>query len=293
MKKILKSIGITAILIFTFLQVGTILAQEDNTGLNPSGVKRGELTNCFDYYKFGGIGVTVGTPKDVYKPYDAVEVVGEIVNSNPYPILNTTLRARILRSHPNPVQQRALYTTVDDVTILDNITLKANEKYPIDYIYFLSGNAPSGDYKIQYYVYNQDRFNLSGLSFTEDIIANSVEFKVEGKQEHVYLDKTNITVDGKNNDSRGFITQHNKSKDIPVNLPLVNPTNTEKEIEITYKLYRWDELLKENLIDEKKQQISILPNSKKNLEYIISPKDESVYYVVIAYSSRRAKNIEC
>jgi hypothetical protein len=269
-----------------------LIAQEEITNkqdlvqqsqLDPSGVKNGELANCFDTYRFGtgSIDITAGTEEDIYKPYDAVEITGEIVNNNPYPIIDLTVRAKILRSHPNPVEQRALYTTVDDVIVLDNFILQSNQKIPLQYLYFVPGDAPTGDYIIQYYVYNQDRFNLNGLSFTEDIIANQAEFRVEGKDEHVYLDKTNITVGGKIHDTRAFITEHDLGKDIVVTIPLINPTPDEKRMEISYKLYSWDGILLDNLLEESIREINIAPNTKLEQEYIVRVKDHPVYYLEI------------
>lgn len=271
------------------LDVGDI---PNGTGqLNQDGVKNGELADCFDVYEFGsaGVALTAGSSQSEYKPYDLVEISGEVVNNNPYPVLGLTVRARVLRSHPNPVIQRALYTTVDDFEVIKNITLKSKESYKLQYNYNMSGKAPSGEYKIQYYVYNQDRFNLNGLSFTEDIIANITEFTVKGEVEHIYIDKTKITVDGQDNDTRGFITQHTINKDLPIKFPLINPTNEEKEVEINYKLYKWDGILESNLIEEKIQQVSVKGNSSLELEYVLEPNNNPVYYLVLESSTTEEK----
>jgi hypothetical protein len=283
--KILSILGI--IVVFLSPQI-IVIAQDNNvdtstevSGLDPAGLKSGEITDCFDTYKFGSIGLTAGTIENIYRPYDAVEIAGEIVNQNRYPITDVSLRARVLRTHPSPVQQRALYTTVDDLVILDKFTLNSNETLPFNYLYFVPGDAPTGDYLIQYYVYNQDRFNLSGLSFTEDIIANLAEFTVEGGSEHVYLDKTNIIVGGQENDTRAFITTHEIGRDITVKIPLVNPTEIAKNMEVSYKLYRWDGIVKENIISEEIREIVIEPNTSLEQEYIVINPEDPIYYLEI------------
>jgi hypothetical protein len=292
MYKQYKFLGIMFLTISLLAPNLILIAQEESDevdsltelqDLDPSGVKEGEITNCFDVYKFGpeGITLTAGSDLSEYNPYDLVEVSGKISNNNPYPIIGLTVRARVLRNHPNPVVQRALYTTVDDFVVVDNITLNPNEEYNLEYSYNISGSAPAGEYKIQYYVYNQNRFNLNGLSFTEDIISNMTEFEVSGGSEHVYLDKTKIIVGEQENDTRGFITEHEKDKDILIQLPLVNPTGTSQEMEVSYKLYKWDEILESNFIEERIQQITIEGNSAKNLEYIVTQTEYPVYYMVI------------
>jgi LPXTG-motif cell wall-anchored protein len=292
MQRKYKALAIFGIIVTLLSPHIIVRAQEDNiegdvltdiSGLDPTSVKEGEITNCFDTYKFGseGIALTAGSELNEYKPYDLVEVSGKISNNNPYPVLGLTVRARVLRNHPNPVIQRALYTTVDDLVVADNILIKANSEYDLNFAYNISGNAPAGEYKIQYYVYNQNRFNLNGLSFTEDIVSNMTEFEVLGGNEHLYLDKTNITVDGQINDTRAFITQHEQGKDIPVRLPLINPTGKTQEVEVSYKLYKWDEILESNFIEERIQQITIEANGKIDLEYIVKQTEYPVYYMVI------------
>jgi hypothetical protein len=258
---------------------------EDTSGsatLSESGVKEGELVNCFDYYKFqDGINITAGVDQSKYKPYDMVEIGGEIVNKNTYPITNVSVKARILKNHPNPVERRAQYVIVDEFLVVDNINLKVNENYPIRYAYAVPGNATNGEYIIQYYVYNQDRFNLSGLSFTEDIIGNKTLFTIEGGKENIYLDSTNITVDGREHNTRGFVLKVNKNKQIPVRIPLVNPTNVEKEMEVNYKLYKWDGLLESNLVENITQSKMVAANSKIDLEYLVNTESDPVYYAII------------
>lgn len=288
MKNISKIIGIVYLMaVLLPSSISILKGQElENTTLNKEGVLQGEIANCFDVYKFQSIDISIGAGQKVYKPYDMVEIKGNIINKNQYPILDATLRAKILKNHPKPVEGRAKYITVDDIIIADNLTLKSNEKYEIKYNYFLPGNVPSGDYIIQYYVYNQDRFNLAGLSFTEDVIGNISGFKVEGKDQHFYLDKTNIIIDGQKYNTRGFMTKHSGNKNIPIKIPLVNPENSNKEVEISYKVYKWDDLLSNNLIEEKTQQLTINAKSFVDIQYDLDAKDEPIYYIVIV-----AKNI--
>jgi hypothetical protein len=264
-----------------------LIAQEEDPifgldTLNSSDVKSGELANCFDTYKFQSILLNVGVDKSTYKPYETVEIKGDIVNTNSYPVTNLALRARILKKHPDPINMRAEYITLDEQIVLSDITLNSNQTYQFDQFYFVPGNYNGGEYIIQYYVYNQDRFNLSGLSFTEDIIANQTSFNVENNSDkQVYLDTTNILVNDKEHNTRGFITRHDKNEDITIKLPLINSTEEARDMNISYKLYKWDAILEGNLIEEQIQKVNIRSNSKLNLEYIVNNNEYPVYYVVI------------
>jgi hypothetical protein len=285
MKKLLNILSVLSFSVIILAPQASLIAEdlvsEGDVNLSESGVKSGSLANCFDVYKFQSIAVTVGVDQSSYKPNGTVEISGEIINNNPYPILDATIRAKVLRAHPNPVEMRAKYITVSEQIVASNINLKSNDKYGFEYNYFIPSNAPSGEYIVQYYVYNQDRFNLAGLSFTEDVIGNKTSFIVEGKSQHIYLDKTNITVDGQNHDTLGFIVNTKGEQDISVKIPLVNPTSESQEMELNYKLYRWDELLATNLVQEKNQEVLVPANGKVELTYNVEAGMEPVYYIVL------------
>jgi hypothetical protein len=287
MKNIYKLIG-TIVLSFNLVVPNLVLiAQESsvtsilNDNLDSSGLNQGQLVNCFDTYKFQNIDISSGLSQSIYNPGDMVEISADIFNKNTYPIIDAEVRAKILKSHPNPVEDRAKYITIDDIILKDNLILKPNESYNLKYDYFIPVDATGGDYIVQYYIYNQDRFNLAGLSFTEDVVGNITSFSVEGKFSDIYLDKTNITVDGKIHNSRGFMTQHESNKNIPVKLPLINSTSENQEMEVSYKLYKWDSILENNFIKEEKQVVIVNANSKLSLEYNIEAQEEPVYYLVI------------
>jgi hypothetical protein len=284
--KYINKLIITIILVVAFFNTSFIsMAQQEGlykTNLDKEGVSQGELANCFDVYKFQSVNISSGLASSKYSPGDMVEINANILNKNTYPILDAEVRVKILKNHPNPVENRAKYITIDDVVIKSNLILKPNENYNLQYDYFIPVDASAGEYILQYYIYNQDRFNLAGLSFTEDIVANVTGFIIEGEiNNEVYLDKTNILVNGQPYNTRGFMTQNEGNKNISVKIPLINSTKDNKEIELNYKLYKWDELLDSNLIKEKTQQLTIAADSKVELEYDIEAKDEPIYYLVI------------
>lgn len=293
MKNRLNLISVMAIVLGLLYPNVLLLAAENEipkTELNTAGVRQGQLSNCFDVYKFQNIDISSGLSQSIYNPGDMVEISANIINKNTYPIIDAEVRAKILKSHPNPVEDRAKYITIDEIVLKDNLILKPNESYNLEYDYFIPTDATGGEYIIQYYIYNQDRFNLAGLSFTEDVVANITSFSIKGKSNEVYLDKANITINGKPHNTRGFMTQNEGNKNIPVKIPLVNSTDKSREMEINYKLYKWDALLRSNLIQEKTQQLTINPNSKLELDYNIEAKDEPVYYLVITSKNSGKSN---
>lgn len=293
MRKKYKILATLVIIISILSPNIIIIAQELTSEKNPldmhqidlSGIKEGEFIDCSDSYKLGteGIDLKLASNKIEYNPYDLVEISGEITNNNNYPITGLTVRARLFRINPNSVIEGILYTTVDDFEVVNNITLKEKGKYQLQHTYNISGKSPTGEYKINYYLYNQGRIIPNTLSLIESITLSSTEFIVSGGSEHIYLDKSNININGKLNNNRSFIDGTEKGKNIPIKLPLVNPTDSSKEIRISYKLYKWNEIVESNFIEEQSKELTISPNSKIDLEYIANTSilDYPLYYLVI------------
>ncbi len=252
--------------------------------LDPKDVKQGELAACFDYYNFGSVNISLATDRTTYESGGLPAIItGEVKNNNKYPLVGLDIKARLVKNIPSPDYIRAEIMTLDEFDIAKNITIKANGIYTIpSYGLNLPLNTPAGDYQILFYAVEQNRFNMSGLSFTNDIIASKVDFTITGKNpEHIYLDQTKITVGGKPHNIMAFVTQHIPDIEIPVIIPLKNPSNIDKKMTVTYDLYSWDALQQENKISTKSETIMVPAKSSKNLKYILDKGVLPVYYLTI------------
>lgn len=167
---------------------------------------------------------------------------------------------------------------LDEVEIASDISIDANGEYPISYTHILPLNAPSGSYQILLYAVEQDRFNLSGLSFTNDIVASRVSFAVTGTQpDYTYLDQTQILVGEQSHNVMAFMTQHQNDKPVSVTIPLKNPTNTDKRIKVTYDMYAWDSALPANKIESTTEEVLVPAQSSQVLTYIVKSPRVPVY----------------
>jgi hypothetical protein len=258
--------------------------------VNQSNVIEGQLASCFDYYTFGSIKVNLTNNKDTYELGDAIRLSGQITNDNKYPITNLTVRARLVRDIPNPEYLRSEIITVEDFNIVENISLNAGESYDVRYSKVIPFNAPEGGYKLLFYAYNNDRFNQSGLSFTNDVVASRLSFDIEGnKPQHIYLDQTRITLNDKEHNVMAFITNHQKDTPININIPLVNPSDETEDMKVTYTLYKWDGLRTENIVDTKTENITVPANEEVQLTYTANNTDTSVYYLTITADNQTLK----
>jgi len=172
-----------SLLTFSFvLNPLALFAQTNNT------------TNCFDYYHFGSISADLQA--DITQTVSGAPVTfkGDIVNNNDYPVVNGTLYAKIFRVPTGGKDVNGPYV-VDQFVVKDDIDLPAKGKMPVVYTWKIPSYAISGEYKIATFFISSNKFNLLGLSFTNDIIGNSYSFKVNAEQNvGVELDKNTVTV---------------------------------------------------------------------------------------------------
>ncbi|MEI6042240.1 MAG: fibronectin type III domain-containing protein [bacterium] len=275
----------------TLLKATSTLVKPDVPPVDLSAFKQGEAASCFDYYTFGSIAVNLSTDASTYSPGDVVILRGEIKNNNKYPITNLTVRARLVKDIPNPDYLRSEIITLQDFNIVENITLDAGKSFAVNYSHLLPLNSPKGEYKLLFYAYNNDRFEQSGLSFSNISTAQSLRFKVVGNNpQQVYLDQTKITVNDMDYNVIGPIPEIAKSNSANISIPLVNPTGKDEKMTITYSLYKWDDLLDKNKVDSKVENITVSANSKVNLLYKVVKTDMPIYYLNIKSDKANANN---
>ena len=265
------------IFIVSFSFVVSVFAQKGPDDLNVFGLtkvdgQKGEIVNCFDYYKFGSLALDIYTDKQTYSQNDGVIFQGTVKNNNPYPVVDIGVYARIYKGD----------LIVDEFYLDKGINLAAGAEAEINYPWMIHSNAASGDYKANFYVVSSGKFNMAGLSFTDDVFASFVKFSVSGnKPDTIYLDRTNTKVNGKPYSYIGFLSPYETGKQISVSIPLVNKTKNSEKIDISYTLYYWDGLSKQNVLDEVKETKEVKANSSHLLNYTINNPEQPVYYLQI------------
>lgn len=256
----------------------------DDTGAvatTKAGVKQGEIDDCFMYYNFGGVNLALQTDSTTYNPGDAVIIRGGAFNQNSYPLTGLTIKARVFKNAPNPNMERAEIITLDEFDIVKNINIAGQKSYAINTSYILPTTAAKGDYQVVFFVYNHERYNQSGLTFTNDITALKLSFAVGGSNtDQFYIDQTRITVNDKTHNVMAFMTNHSTSS-VLIKAPIVNADNQESKVKVTYKTYIWDALQSKNLIQEKTEDITIPANGEFVLEYLVENTNKPAYLVHI------------
>lgn len=262
-----------------------VFPEENSFSLNSNSIKIGELTSCLDYPKLGSVSLDLVVNQDNFKAGEDLIIEGEIINNNSYPVADASVYARLVKNIDNPVYRRASTITIDEFNVASNINLNSNSSYSINNTYKLPNNLVTGDYKLLLYVYSSNQFNLNGLTFSESFYGSLLEFTVTGENnDYVYIDKTNINVNGKSYDTLSSNVQVDIGE-VNIESNLVNETNENREVKVNYQLYHWDSTFQDNIIQSKEEVYNIDAGQKIPIKYTLDNASNPVYELKITSSS--------
>ncbi|MCX6723899.1 MAG: hypothetical protein NT155_01845 [Candidatus Staskawiczbacteria bacterium] len=246
--------------------------------------------NCFDYYHFGSVQTTLTAQSFNFNPGDTITFSGPITNQNDYPIVDGQLYIKILRSRGTTKDINGP-DVVDQFVAIDNITIPTKGKSPVSFSWKVPTSLSAGEYKIASFFTVAHKFNLLGLSFTNDVIGNTFDFNVSGTKSNVQFDEAGVAI----NNSPYFFAA------FPPNIPSQNPaivsakinnsTNKDETVDITWKLYSWDSADPSNLIRTATAKATIKANSSNNVQITIPENTEPVYYLVGELNYKDSKSI--
>ena len=296
----------TKIILVVFLVVGflastNIQAQESSSELSSPKIPTPTISkpvqiegsvDCFDYYKFGSVQVNVESEIASTVSGVPMSFVITIKNENNYPIVEGAVYAKVFKKQNNKDNTQSNGNLlVDQFFIKDDISLDAGGQRIINFDWKVPSYALSGEYQIAMFFTSAKKFNLLGLSFTDDVVGNTVNFAVTGEiEKNIEFDKNAVYINGANYHFAAFPPRF-KDEDIQVETDLVNFTGESQIVPVIYKLYSWDGQTEENLIETKNETIQIDSNETKQLAYTITDKSSPVYYLVVEADWQDSKSI--
>lgn len=255
-------------------------------------------TACFDDYRFGSVQTDISPSVLSTVPGVPITFSGTIKNDNPYPIVDGAVYVKIfkkqtggkdvdLNSHQNGPD------LVDQFFAQENITLKAQGSEPFLFVWQIPRNAPSGDYVAATYFVTAKRFNLSGLSFTDDVTGNKANFSIKSDVPFspVSFNKNNVTLNERPHKFAIFPLHFPNTENVTAQAELTNPSKQDKTITLSWKLYYWDGLREENKKDEKTETITLKAQETKKVAYTVSKDTGSVAYLVASAQDGASKSI--
>lgn len=238
------------------------------------------LSSCFDHYRFGSTPVTIAGSHAEAVAGSAVEFTGSVANENDYAIADASVWAKVMRTRTTGKDVNAP-DVVDWFRIADNLTLPPGGSVPIEGRWEVPKDARNGEYHFATFVVASDRFNFEGLSFTDDIVGSRYHFSVVGGRDGVVaFDKDDITAVGYPFSFAAFPPHVEKDLPARITAGIDNATDLPFTGTVEWKLYAWDAVTEDHLIDAKTQTVQIHPGSSSTAEYEITDTEHGAYYLV-------------
>lgn len=249
-----------------------------------------EVVDCFEYYKFGSIQTDITTRIDTITAGDVIDFSGPIYNNNSYPIVSGKLYVKIFRernvSDPNGPD------VVDQFVVAENIIIPANSSIPVSFSWKTPEYLINGNYKIASFFVVDNKFNLLGLSFTDDVIGNYFNFQiVGGKEDNIMFDKAGVEI---NNNPFYFATfppRISIKEIVNIKVKIDNTTSSNEEVETVWNIYKWDGMTSDNLLKTISKTVTIKSKSSSYVDIPVEYIDNPVYYIVGELKYRDSKSI--
>jgi hypothetical protein len=249
-----------------------------------------QVVDCFNYYTFNSVQTDIITASTTVRAGDNILFNGFIYNNNPYPVVNGDLYIKVFKkdySGKNPNGP----DVVDQFFAVTDISIPASSSTLVSFYWKVPSFSESGNYRIASFFIVDKKFNLLGLSFTDDVIGNPFDFEVSGVNERVFFDKSSVSINDTKFYFAAFPVQITKDDNAIIKSKIVNETKDTQNIEIISKLYKWDSVNPANFISETKRNITVDGNSSTTISFEVKEKKSSVYLLVEELKYKDTKSI--
>lgn len=249
--------------------------------------------NCFDYYRFGSVQANIAAQTSSSVSGTPVTFTGTLINDNTYPIIDGALYVKVFRLRDNPREKNVNGPfVVDQYFVRDGINLPAGGRMPIIFTWDIPSYTPSGRYEVATFFTTSKKYNLLGLSFTDDVVGNRAGFNVVGEiRDIVAFDKDKVSVGGDAYRFAAFPPRMDTSAPVPVEAVLRNDTDSDAHVSIRWQAYAWDQGRFENLVAQNTETVIVPKNGTARTSYTVSDAKYPVYLVVGTLSWQNTQSV--
>lgn len=289
------------IIAFSFITVlpFSALSQEEETASDAVPLSTitkplpSELRSCFDFYRYGSVSVISEMELASTLPGATVAIRTTLENENAHPIVDGMVYVKIFKVRDNE-SIRFGGDLIDQFEAIKNITLLPGETKQLAFEWEVPTNATAGEYQVATYFLSAHRFNLAGLTFTDDIVASTVGFRVGGEQKGaVQFGRESVTVNGEVHEFATFIPHVEGGTNAVIKATVLNTTEVPFKGLLTWTLYGWDGMRDETIVDKKTEELKVHPADSVDVQYVASGLNRQypVYYLVGELSNGESRSI--
>ena len=239
--------------------------------------------DCFDHYRFGSVQVDLSSTAQKAVPGDTVTFKGKIKNTNPYPIVDGSVYVKIFKrvKQDSSLTMNNGYPLVSQFLLPEAYTLAASSEQDTSIVWTVPDNAASGEYFAAFFFQSARRYDLLGLSFTDDVTGNLDTFTITNPidTQLVTLDKNTVTLNGQRHAFAQFPLEFNKDEPVVAKVSIKNPRNEPATVSLDWKLYDWSSL--GAMFDTRSESLTLKAGEVRTVEYSARPTGTAVSYLVV------------
>jgi hypothetical protein len=249
------------------------------------------LVSCFDYYHFGSVQANLSAAVASAVSGTPVAFSGSLTNNNPYPIVDGALYVKVFKMRGG-VNDGNGPDVVDQFLVRGDIVIPAQSSIPVSFSWNVPTYAQSGDYQIATFFTTSRKFNLLGLSFTDDVVGNTTPFKVVGENTSgVSFDKAGVTVNSAAYHFAAFPPHVNAADPVVVSAPITNTTDRPARAMVKWQVNQWDAQLRENVVQEESSTLTVPAQTTQIVSITVTDTKYPVYLVVGTLSWQDTESI--
>lgn len=289
----IKKITSSVLLAFV-ISTGFVFAQEEPPLLFETVEQPVGTVSCFDYYTFNSVGIQISNEVESALPGVEQTFSVEMTNQNPYPLVDGKLYVKVFREREDNVDTQINGDhVVDSFVVFEDVTLPAEGVVNAAFNWTPSQYLPAGNYYMATYFITSDRFNLSGLSFTDDIIGGRGDFKVVTDNQGLYFDKDSVTINGDPHQFIAAVPQFPKYERLVVTAPVKNDTLEAMNVGVTWNIYYWDAQREEQLVETVEGAAFVPASGVTDVSYELKDYQHAVYLIepVITYRNETVSKL--
>lgn len=236
--------------------------------------------DCFDYYKFQNVDISIGTDKLEYNPGDTIKFRGPIINKNKYPVVDGYLYVRIAQKNNN--YKTDGHNIIDEFFGAEKINLDTQVGKSVNFEWMVPKSLPGGDYAVSFFFSVGKKFNLAGLPFSNEITGGANNFKIKpNANQTIIFDRSKTKINGQKYFHIGQWPILGAGSSVLITQPVKNAHKETKLINVQYDLYYWDSLNEQDKIISKTEAVQVAGNSAKELLFKLDKIEQPSYYLKI------------
>ena len=251
--------------------------------------------SCFDYYTFGSVQVDAAPYFTDVNPTDPVLFGGVITNNNPYPIVDGQVWMKVFKNEQknDAFLKENGYPMIDFVLVQDKVVIPAHAEIPLEFSWTAPANVAGGTYQSAFFFTTAHRYNLLGLSFTDDVTGNTASFTINRTTEYspVVFDKNSVHL----NDVRTSFAlpprHFTETEQVVAYATLVNPSKNDRSVELTWTTYKWDGILEAFKQDTESTAVVVPAGKRIEVGHMSPTIPSSVTFIQASVQDGDAKSI--